>query len=85
LANPRPLRLVFHGEKSGFEKPTRRRFTRTPQADHHDHHPFQWVGLVFPKMIAQKTGQQEFAIDADAVESSDKVLSDWVVKSYRPQ
>jgi ATP-dependent Clp protease ATP-binding subunit ClpX len=37
------------------------------------------------KLIAQNTGQQEFVIDADAVESPDKVLSDWVVKSYRPQ
>ena len=37
------------------------------------------------KLIAQNTGQQEFIIDADAVEAPDKVLSDWVVKSYRPQ
>jgi ATP-dependent Clp protease ATP-binding subunit ClpX len=37
------------------------------------------------KLIAQNTGQQEFIIDNDAVESPDKVLSDWVVKSYRPQ
>ena len=35
------------------------------------------------KLIAQNTGQQEFAIDADAVEAPDKVLSDWVVASYR--
>ncbi|HEY3860484.1 MAG TPA: AAA family ATPase [Verrucomicrobiae bacterium] len=37
------------------------------------------------KLIAQNTGQQDFVIDADAVEAPDKVLSDWVVKSYRPQ
>jgi ATP-dependent Clp protease ATP-binding subunit ClpX len=37
------------------------------------------------KLIAQNTGQQEFVIDSDAVETPDKVLSDWVVKSYRPQ
>jgi hypothetical protein len=36
-------------------------------------------------LIAQNNGQQEFVIDADAVESPDKVLSDWVVKSYRPK
>ena len=35
------------------------------------------------KLIAQNTGQQEFVIDEDAVESPDKVLSEWVVKSYR--
>jgi hypothetical protein len=37
------------------------------------------------KLIAQNTGRQEFVIDQDAVEAPDKVLSDWVVKSYRPQ
>jgi hypothetical protein len=37
------------------------------------------------KLIAQNSGQQDFVIDADAVESPDKVLSEWVVKSYRPQ
>jgi ATP-dependent Clp protease ATP-binding subunit ClpX len=37
------------------------------------------------KLIAQNNGQQEFVIDEDAVESPDKVLSDWVVKSYRPK
>jgi ATP-dependent Clp protease ATP-binding subunit ClpX len=37
------------------------------------------------KLIAQNTGQQEFVIDQDAVEAPDKVLSEWVVKSYRPQ
>jgi ATP-dependent Clp protease ATP-binding subunit ClpX len=35
------------------------------------------------KLIAQNTGQQEFIIDADAVEAPDKTLSEWVVKSYR--
>lgn len=35
------------------------------------------------KLIAQNTGQQEFLIDLDGVEASDKTLSDWVVASYR--
>jgi endopeptidase Clp ATP-binding regulatory subunit ClpX len=35
------------------------------------------------KLIAQNTGQTEFTIDRDAVESPDKVLSEWVVASYR--
>lgn len=35
------------------------------------------------KLIAQNTGQSEFQIDADAVDTPDKVLSEWVVKSYR--
>jgi len=35
------------------------------------------------KLIAQNTGQSEFRIDAEAVETPDKVLSDWVVASYR--
>jgi endopeptidase Clp ATP-binding regulatory subunit ClpX len=35
------------------------------------------------KLIAQNSGQQEFVIDKDAVEAPDKVLSDWVVASYR--
>ena len=35
------------------------------------------------KLIAQNSGQQEFVIDTDAVELPDKVLSDWVVASYR--
>jgi len=34
------------------------------------------------KLISQNTGQQEFVFDVDAVDSPDKVLSDWVVKSY---
>ncbi len=35
------------------------------------------------KLIAQNSGQQEFVLDRDAVEAPDKVLSDWVVASYR--
>jgi ATP-dependent Clp protease ATP-binding subunit ClpX len=35
------------------------------------------------KLITQNSGQREFVIDADAVQSPDKVLSDWVVASYR--
>jgi endopeptidase Clp ATP-binding regulatory subunit ClpX len=35
------------------------------------------------KLIAQNSGQQEFVIDTDAVQTPDKVLSDWVVASYR--
>jgi len=35
------------------------------------------------KLIAQNSGQQEFVIDTDTVELPDKVLSDWVVASYR--
>ena len=35
------------------------------------------------KMIAQNSGQQEFVIDTDAVQTPEKVLSDWVVASYR--
>jgi len=35
------------------------------------------------KLIAQNSGQNEFVIDADAVQAPDKVLSDWVVASYR--
>jgi endopeptidase Clp ATP-binding regulatory subunit ClpX len=35
------------------------------------------------KLISQNSGQQEFVIDTDAVELPDKVLSDWVVASYR--
>ncbi len=35
------------------------------------------------KLIAQNSGQQEFVIDEDVVEAPDKVLSEWVVKSYR--
>ncbi len=35
------------------------------------------------KLVAQNTGRGEFTIDVDAVEAPDKVLSDWVVASYR--
>jgi len=35
------------------------------------------------KLIAQNSGQQEFVIDRDAVEAPDKILSEWVVASYR--
>jgi len=37
------------------------------------------------KLIAQNSGQQQFVLDIDAVQSPDKVLSDWVVASYRPR
>ncbi len=36
------------------------------------------------KLIAQNTGRKEFIIDVDSVENPDKVLSEWVVASYRP-
>lgn len=35
------------------------------------------------KLIAQNTGREEFLIDADAVDAPDKILSEWVVESYR--
>ena len=35
------------------------------------------------KLIAQNSGKTEFLLDATAVETPDKVLSDWVVESYR--
>ena len=35
------------------------------------------------RLIAQNSGRQEFEIDTDAVQAPDKVLSDWVVASYR--
>lgn len=35
------------------------------------------------KLIAQNTGQQEFTIDAPGVEEPDRILSEWVVASYR--
>lgn len=35
------------------------------------------------KLISQNSGQKEFIIDTDAVQAPDKVLSDWVVSSYR--
>jgi ATP-dependent Clp protease ATP-binding subunit ClpX len=35
------------------------------------------------KLVSQNTGREEFEIDVEAVETPDKVLSDWVVASYR--
>jgi len=35
------------------------------------------------KLISQNSGRREFVIDRDAVEQPDKLLSDWVVASYR--
>lgn len=35
------------------------------------------------KLISQNTGRNEFTVDVDAVDAPDKVLSDWVVASYR--
>lgn len=35
------------------------------------------------KLISQNSGQKEFVIDTDAVQTPDKILSDWVVASYR--
>ena len=37
------------------------------------------------KLIAQNKGQREFNVDADAVDAPDKVLSEWVVASYRTE
>lgn len=37
------------------------------------------------KLITQNSGPKEFVIDRDAVEAPDKILSDWVVASYRAQ
>lgn len=37
------------------------------------------------KLIAQNSGQKEFVMDVDAVQTPDKILSDWVVASYRTQ
>ncbi|HWW00260.1 MAG TPA: AAA family ATPase [Candidatus Acidoferrum sp.] len=35
------------------------------------------------KLIAQNSGQREFVLDTDAVREPDKILSAWVVASYR--
>jgi endopeptidase Clp ATP-binding regulatory subunit ClpX len=35
------------------------------------------------KLVAQNSTQREFVIDVDAVQAPDKVLSEWVVASYR--
>ncbi len=37
------------------------------------------------RLIAQNTGRHEFVVDQDAVDAPDKVLSEWVVASYRSQ
>ncbi|PWU09026.1 MAG: ATP-dependent protease [Verrucomicrobia bacterium] len=37
------------------------------------------------KLIARNSGRQEFVIDTDAVQAPDKVLSEWVVASYRKE
>jgi len=34
-------------------------------------------------LISQNKGQKKFTIEADTVNQPDKVLSEWVVKSYR--
>ena len=36
------------------------------------------------KLIAQNSNQREFVLDEEAVRTPDKVLSEWVVASYRP-
>jgi hypothetical protein len=36
------------------------------------------------KLIEQNSGRTEFVLDVDAVEAPDRVLSQWVVASYRP-
>ncbi len=35
------------------------------------------------RLISQNTGQKEFTVDVDGVDAPDKVLSQWVVTSYR--
>ncbi|MDB6025380.1 MAG: endopeptidase Clp ATP-binding regulatory subunit ClpX [Verrucomicrobiales bacterium] len=35
------------------------------------------------KLIAQNTGQQEFTIEKNSVETPDRILSEWVIASYR--
>jgi ATP-dependent Clp protease ATP-binding subunit ClpX len=35
------------------------------------------------KLISQNTGQLEFTLDVDGVEAPDKVLSEWVIASYK--
>jgi ATP-dependent Clp protease ATP-binding subunit ClpX len=37
------------------------------------------------RLIAQNTAQSEFILDEAAIESPDKVLSEWVVASYRSE
>ena len=36
------------------------------------------------KLITQNSARAEFVIDEEAVRNPDKVLSEWVVDSYRP-
>jgi len=36
------------------------------------------------KLITQNTGQHDFELDVDVVDKPDKILSEWVVASYRP-
>ena len=35
------------------------------------------------KLVAQGAAEREFVLDVDAVQAPDKVLSEWVVASYR--
>ena len=35
------------------------------------------------KLINQNTGQEEFALDTNVIQAPDRVLSEWVVESYR--
>jgi len=37
------------------------------------------------KLVSTNTGQKEFTLDADAVAAPDKILSEWVVASYRKE
>lgn len=37
------------------------------------------------KLIAQNSGRREFVLDVDAVDAPDKILSQWVVASYRAE
>jgi ATP-dependent protease Clp ATPase subunit len=37
------------------------------------------------RLIEKNIGPREFVIDRDAVEAPDKVLSEWVIASYRPK
>jgi hypothetical protein len=39
----------------------------------------------FFKSIAQNSGQREFVLDTQAVQAPDKLLSEWVVASYRSE
>jgi ATP-dependent Clp protease ATP-binding subunit ClpX len=36
------------------------------------------------QLILRNSGPREFVIDRDAVDAPDKILSEWVVASYRP-